>query len=98
MVIGETGSGKSTFINTVVNFFRRGSLEGAGRNLKVAIPTEFLLYTEPEGSLATEANVRDGTRAQTKKCTPYKFDRQGKSITVIDTPGLNDTDGPQQDD
>jgi len=36
LILGETGGGKSTFINMITNYFKNGSLD----NLKVAIPTK----------------------------------------------------------
>lgn len=98
MVIGETGTGKSTFINTTVNFFRGGSIERGGHDLKIAIPTKFFKATEQEGRKATELDVKQGRVSQTQECTPYLFNYKGRSVTVIDSPGLNDTRGLEQDE
>lgn len=95
MVIGQTGSGKSTAVNVVANHFRGGDIN----NLKVIIPTKYMKATEPEGIRNSEYNVKDTTKAQTKKATEYVFKRHGKAnISFIDTPGLNDTEGLTQDD
>jgi energy-coupling factor transporter ATP-binding protein EcfA2 len=95
LVFGETGCGKSTLINTLVNFYRQGSLI----NLKTIIPTKYIKATEPEGKLNTEFNVKDTSKAQTKEATEYMFKKKdGKRLCIIDTPGLNDTEGIEQDD
>jgi len=88
LLMGETGSGKSTFINYLANFFLGGGL----RALKVVIPNK--VYTEvTESDFAThsEANVHDSTVSQTKRCTIYAFRRESAVYRFIDTPGLSDT-------
>ena len=55
--------------------------------------------TEPEGHFNTEFNVKDTSKAQTKDATDYFFKRKDKNrVCIIDTPGLNDTEGLTQDD
>jgi len=63
ILLGGTGAGKSTLVNTMVNFFR-GAPElfkrlPAVAELKVAVPTAFLGVTEDEGKKAKELNVKD---------------------------------------
>ncbi|CAF3974897.1 unnamed protein product [Rotaria sordida] len=93
VVIGETGAGKSTFINTLTNYFSKGSLN----NLKVAIPTRFLQATESFDH--TEKDINDVTKSKTDMCHHYTFEDEetGKHYLFIDTPGLNDTRGVDQD-
>ena len=70
LLLGETGSGKSTVINMIVNFCRGGNVT----NIKVAIPTKYLRCTEKDfvGN-HSEQNVKDTTKSQTAKCTIYKL-------------------------
>lgn len=44
--MGGTGTGKSTFINTLTNYFRGGSIE----DLKVAVATKYYKVTETGNS------------------------------------------------
>jgi len=92
LIVGETGGGKSTFINTITNYFKNGSID----NLKVAIPTKYLSSTE--GYQHTENNTKNISMSQTDSCTTYVFEKNGIKYNFIDTPGLNDTRSSQQDE
>ena len=92
LLIGETGSGKSTFINYLTNYFKNGTLH----NLKIAIPSTFYReVTEHFGH--HEHNVHDTTQSKTDSCNQYMFTDGNTQYLFIDTPGLSDTRGPEQD-
>lgn len=96
LVIGETGSGKSTFINYITNYFRGGSLQ----NVKVAIPSKFR-PTITEQFSHCENNLRDTTQSKTDMCNQYIFvdstSPAQRQYLFLDTPGLSDTRGAEQD-
>ncbi len=96
LVIGETGSGKSTFINYLTNYFRGGSLQ----NVKVAIPSKFR-PTITEQFSHCENNLRDTTQSKTDMCNQYIFVDNAspaqRQYLFLDTPGLSDTRGAEQD-
>ncbi|CAG9310688.1 unnamed protein product [Blepharisma stoltei] len=94
LIIGQTGSGKSTFINYLTNFFRKGTLE----NRKVAIPTRNFPQTEIDFN-HTERLV-SSDHSQTNNCCAYDFidDQSSSTFTFIDSPGIGDTRGVEQDD
>lgn len=96
LVIGETGSGKSTFINYLTNYFRGGSLQ----NVKVAIPSKYRpIITEQFAHC--ENNLRDTTQSKTDMCNQYIFidtaSPAQRQYLFLDTPGLSDTRGAEQD-
>jgi GTPase Era involved in 16S rRNA processing len=93
LVIGETGSGKSTYINYLTNYFSRGSLE----NLRVAIPSKFHLHVT-ESYPYCEHDIQNSTQSKTYACNQYMFTSNGKQYLFLDTPGLSDTRGAEQDD
>nr|XP_029729931.1 uncharacterized protein LOC115267199 [Aedes albopictus] len=92
ILFGETGAGKSTLINYLTNYFGNGT----PGNFKIAIPTKHHVATE--GLEHHEDNVQDATKSQTRACTVYNFREQDTIFNFIDTPGLSDTEGPEQDD
>lgn len=88
LLLGETGSGKSTFINYLANYFLGGSLQ----SLKVIIPTRWQRTPTVEGyAVHSEANPEDISISQTRKCTIYRFPKDGIVYSFIDTPGFGDT-------
>ena len=86
----------------LANYFRRGQLD----RVKVVIPTRFLQPTEADG-VHSEHKVEDTTRSQTSLCKTYTFtdnchatnaSSSPATFHFIDTPGLADTRGMEQDD
>ncbi|RIB17851.1 hypothetical protein C2G38_2186207 [Gigaspora rosea] len=98
LLLGGTGTGKSTIINTVTNYFLGGTLDKP----KIVIPTKFYRVTEDEYSNKhTETSFDDVTKSQTTKCSTYTFkhpDNPSSEFIFYDTPGLSDTKGVKQDD
>ncbi|GBC06346.1 hypothetical protein RclHR1_06780010 [Rhizophagus clarus] len=98
LLLGGTGTGKSTIINTMASYFLNGTLDKP----KIVIPTKFYEVTEREfASKHSEAKFDDVTKSQTTKCYNYTFnhpDNPAYEFVFIDTPGLSDTNGVKQDD
>ncbi|GBC49656.2 uncharacterized protein OCT59_000121 [Rhizophagus irregularis] len=98
LLLGGTGTGKSTIINMMANYFLSGTLE----NPKVVIPTKYFKVTENDFVRNnSEAKIADVTRSQTTSCCNYEFKHPGNSFydfIFIDTPGMSDTNGIDQDD
>ncbi|CAG9310698.1 unnamed protein product [Blepharisma stoltei] len=94
LIVGETGSGKSTFINSITNFFRDGTL----KNKKIAIPNQF--YPQTEHDFNQSENGQNQKASLTNDCNRYDFEdaMSASQFTFIDTPGLSDTRGVEQDD
>ena len=93
LLIGDTGSGKSTFINYLSNYFHQGDLD----HLKVAIPCKYHPCPTEEYS-HDELNIHDNTQSKTNTCTQYIFtdSTTQKQYLFLDTPGLSDTGGTEQ--
>ncbi|CAG8789652.1 9112_t:CDS:1 [Cetraspora pellucida] len=105
LLLGETGVGKSTFINAFANYLIFESLEQArSGNMKVLIPSKFIITDSnyDEKTIAIGENDQNeqfeniGTSA-TQGCKCYVFHAANKAIKLIDTPGIGDTRGIDQD-
>ena len=102
LILGETGVGKSTWINGLRNYLEFEDLDDAVKNGGpiALIPAQFT-YTDQYGESyvisvgdSDETNERNEVgRSNTQQPQSYTFTRSnGQIINLIDTPGLCDTD------
>ncbi|CAF1430308.1 unnamed protein product [Rotaria sordida] len=107
LLMGETGVGKSTFINAFVNYLMFDSLQQAEQNEPIVlIPVSFLITTGDQfdeflvkfGDVDSNENHEHQGQSVTQKCKSYIFNLNQKlRLRLIDTPGMGDTRGFVQD-
>ena len=107
LLLGETGIGKSTWINAVANYCKFSSLEEASDNMAsemiALIPSKFTFVDKGEPkkieigkkSQNEQQHITGGSATQATK--DYQFQFNGKTVNLIDTPGIGDTDGIEKD-
>ncbi|KAF5301885.1 hypothetical protein FQR65_LT08717 [Abscondita terminalis] len=105
LLLGETGVGKSTFINAFFNYIRFSKFWTArNEKLQVVIPTQFTVtdenYEERIVKVGEDHNesIVVGASA-TQSCRSYVYPVHGSDVKIrlIDTPGVGDTRGINQD-
>ncbi|CAG2109583.1 unnamed protein product, partial [Medioppia subpectinata] len=105
VLLGESGVGKSTFINALVNYLSYESLNAANGQPICIIPICFTL-TNPStwepvkvtlGEHDMNENTDDPTQSATQYPKCYKFEDDKIVVNIIDTPGIGDTDGVDRD-
>jgi len=99
LLMGETGCGKSTFINTLWNVWKhaeRGTSPVKNGPIYCLIPTRHLDATEKYMSF--ERDTQRTGESMTDRCSLYEFRYKKRLYHIIDTPGLSDTRSAQQDD
>ncbi|CAF3323142.1 unnamed protein product [Rotaria socialis] len=112
LLLGETGVGKSTFINAFANYLTFETLDEAETDKPfVLMPVSFLIttgdnfeeHTVEFGGLTDSSNEDFSHAGQsvTQRCKSYTFqmgDTYQTELRIIDTPGFGDTRGSEQDD
>uniref|UniRef100_A0AC34QLZ9 G domain-containing protein n=1 Tax=Panagrolaimus sp. JU765 TaxID=591449 RepID=A0AC34QLZ9_9BILA len=109
LILGQTGRGKSTFINSAANYLKYSNLDEALRNQPVCvIPTRFLhnirnpgpneeseIVIEMPGMNANDRQNEFGqpSLSATKQPRVYSFVQGDVHINLIDVPGIGDTGG-----
>ncbi|KAK8063208.1 hypothetical protein PG996_007860 [Apiospora saccharicola] len=112
LILGESGVGKSTFINAFYNYMMFDTLDAAmdHERLEYAIPSSFTLQyaneTDPDGGfvqckvkIGNDAEEQDGSTGQsaTQSPTVYRLQIGDRIVRLIDTPGIGDTRGEEFD-
>jgi hypothetical protein len=109
LILGETGVGKSTFVNAFVNYLTFSSLDEGLKDPKLncIIPCSFTTQVvDPHGRMISKDVVVgrdkdevDGSKGDsaTQKATVYPLYFRDTLIRLIDTPGIGDTRGLEQD-
>lgn len=111
LLFGQTGAGKSTTLNALANYFRCSTFTEALETieqLSEVIPSQFTLpHPETGESVTIRSNCVDAN-ASANECSEvgasatihpngYLFPFGGNVLRIIDTPGIGDTAGTEQD-
>ncbi len=104
LILGETGVGKSTWINAIVNYLSFADLHEARQadDFPVLIPSQFI-YTKQGKSVeikigeVSENEVLQTGYSATQETRSYIFHVGDRKIRLIDTPGIGDSRGIEQD-
>jgi predicted GTPase len=105
LLLGETGVGKTTFINAFFNYLVYDTLDAALQGeMQVLIPSDFSVAdSETHNLTKITIGIRDKNELceengqyQTQGCKSYLFSIGDRYLRLIDTPGVGDCRGVEQ--
>lgn len=106
LLLGQTGVGKTTFINAFANYIINDTLQQAEQDdMLIVIPTSFSLtladaFDETTITLGKETEHEkfgEIGNSNTQQCRSFLFPIGNRNLRLIDTPGVGDTRGLDQD-
>lgn len=99
LLMGQTGVGKSTFINAFANYLNYASFNEAANNTIYNLIYSKFIFMSNEVIIGTKDDNEDTSNASsnTQKCRSYIFPYKNTKIRIIDTPGMGDTRGIEKD-
>ena len=107
LLMGQSGIGKSTFINALPNYITHESLQDAEKHdIQVIIPASFMFcesdaFEDRMITVGTENEYEkfsETGQSATQMCMSYVFPIGNRRLRIIDTPGIGDTRGPKRDE
>ena len=100
LILGPTGVGKSTWINSIVNYMTFTTLKEAKQQEKLLslIGGSFYItdsnYISRKIVIHNDSNEADNTgQSSTQHAKAYVFEQKDRLLRIIDTPGIGDTRG-----
>jgi GTPase SAR1 family protein len=106
LLLGETGVGKTTFINAFLNYLVYDNLDAALQgDTQVLIPSKFSVADNDThkltpitvGTRDKNELCEDNGQSQTQGCKSYLFSIGDRYLRLIDTPGVGDCRGVDKD-
>ena len=103
LFLGETGVGKSTWINGLANYLSYSTLGEAKTGDRIClIPTTFTMMNENYQAVVINTGTDENEdqtvgQSNTKMPKTYVFERGRIHVRIIDTPGIGDTRGIDYD-
>ncbi|KAK0422130.1 hypothetical protein QR680_007383 [Steinernema hermaphroditum] len=100
VLLGETGVGKSTFVNAICNYLKFDTLGEAesSADLNFLIPAQFN-FGDQKIVVGVDQNeeLNDEGASATQRPKAYEFAHGNKTYRIIDVPGIGDSRGLEQD-
>ncbi|KAJ3355804.1 hypothetical protein GGF32_001821 [Allomyces javanicus] len=91
VIIGRTGEGKSTLINSLLNYFRKASFDKP----VLAIKTQFCQQVDPKYQHIVSSESDPSNQAKSQTSWPVVYDIG--DLQILDTPGFADCNGTETD-